>query len=231
MSIIISERFPEVLTKEETIKYCMLAKEGDVEAKNILKTHNLRLVVHRINVRFSNTNVDFEDLVGYGIIGLLKAVETFDVDKKIQFASYAAVCIDNEILLSFRENKKHSKNISIDSFITSSKIPDENSSTYAELLRDEKDFVDDIVKVDSYNEIHEALKILDPLELSIIEMYYGFNGKPMKQSEIAQIYNYNQANISRTLNTARKKLKIYLELIELGKTPAGIPKTLRKRRK
>lgn len=215
----INERFPRALTKEETIEYCKLIKEGCVEAKEKMQKHNLRLVAYQINKRFYNTEFEYEELISIGTIGLIKAVDTFDIDKNISFATYAVRCIDNEILMSFRETKKHNKNISIDEPVVNPENKSEGTITYLDLLTSDENIVDDIVTKEALIEVRESLRILNPLELEIIQLYYGFNCHPMSQSEIATIVGYEQSYISRVLKGSRDKIKHHMESKE------NIPKT------
>ncbi|MFA5603236.1 MAG: sigma-70 family RNA polymerase sigma factor [Bacilli bacterium] len=207
----ISESFPRSLTKEETIEYCKLIKEGCIEAKEKMKKHNLRLVAYQINKRFYNTEFEYEELISIGTIGLIKAIDTFSVDKNISFSTYAVRCIDNEILMSFREVKKHNKNTSIYEPIANPKEKSDGTLTYADFLTSDDDFVENIVIKEALIEIRESLKILNPLELEIIQMYYGFNCNSMNQNEISKIVGYEQSYISRVLKGSRDKIKHHME--------------------
>ncbi|MDD2518469.1 MAG: sigma-70 family RNA polymerase sigma factor [Bacilli bacterium] len=214
-----SESFPRALTKEETIEYCKLIKEGSIEAKEKMQRHNLRLVAYRVKKRFHNTDFEYEELISIGTIGLIKAINTFDIDKNIVFATYAVRCIDNEILMSFRETKKHNKNISIDEPVTNPENKSDTTLTYADFLTSEENFVEDIVTKEALIEIRESLSILNPLELEIIQMYYGFNGKSLNQYEISKIIGYEQSYISRILKVSRNKIKHHMESKEIIQKP------------
>ncbi len=111
-----SSSFPKPLSAEEERKYLLLARDGDREARNLLVERNLRLVAHIIKKYYSHSR-DQEDLISIGTIGLIKAINTFDVDKGIRLATYAAKCIENEILMYFRNIKKKQTDVSINDTI------------------------------------------------------------------------------------------------------------------
>ncbi|HPF83013.1 MAG TPA: sigma-70 family RNA polymerase sigma factor, partial [Bacilli bacterium] len=107
------DKLPEPLSKEDEVKYVELASNGDTEARNKLIEHNLRLVVF-LAKKYENTGIDLEDLVGIGTIGLIKGVNTYKLDKNIKLATYSSRCIDNEILMFLRKNKKRKTEISFE---------------------------------------------------------------------------------------------------------------------
>ena len=108
-----SDALPEPLSKEDEIKYLLEAQNGSEEAKNKLIEHNLRLVVY-LSKKYENTKIDLEDLVSIGTIGLIKGINTYKMDKNIKLATYASRCIDNEILMYLRKNKKRNADVSLE---------------------------------------------------------------------------------------------------------------------
>lgn len=224
------ERFLKALTREETIEYCKRAQAGDEVAKEKLKIHNLRLVVQRIKTRFSNTNMESDELVVIGIIGLLKAVETFDVNKNIAFSTYASRCIDNEILMSFRKLKKSNRNVSLESYIAQSNEANDGL-TYGDILTDGNDFVEDLLNKEIYRDLYEALNHLSERDQIIIKLYYGFGCQPMTQKEIAQLINYKQSYVSILLANAENEIRKYIERLENNNIYRSSSKVLCKKKK
>lgn len=204
---------PRKLTKEEMQKYCQLASQGDKEAKEKLKIHNLRFVIYFINKKYGNTHYSLEELVSLGVIGLIKAVESYQIDKGTSFLNYAAVCIDNEIKMFFRKCKCRPKIVSFDNYIDDSNSKDQ-LRIYADLLADEVNMEEIFIDEELYQNIHEALNILSPKERLAIELYYGFGCNPKSQAEVGQAIKTSQSYASRLIKKAEQKIKNYLELLE-----------------
>ncbi len=202
--------FPKPLSKKDEATYFDAAKKGDIEAKNKLVEHNMRLVVH-IAKKYVGS-MDSEDLLSVGSIGLLKAIKTFDYAKGTQFATYASRCIDNEILMTLRSNRKHNNNISIQSPIGVDK--DGNEITLLETLCNE-DY--DLTKKVEDEYVSEKLKevmqrVLSPREYDIICIRYGLNGKEvLPQREVAEKYGISRSYISRIEKKAVIKIRAYLQ--------------------
>lgn len=203
-----SNSFPKPLSAKEEKIYLLKARDGDINARNKLVEHNLRLVAHIIK-KYYSTQSDHEDLVSIGTIGLIKAINTFDVDKNIRLSSYASRCIENEILMYFRNNKKSSQDISLSETIDIDK--DGNPLTLIDVLSSEYDYIDDLdlkLKSQKLNEyINEAL---DEREKKVIILRYGLNGEnPLTQREVASKLGISRSYISRiekkALQVLRKK--------------------------
>ena len=201
--------FPKPLSPEEE-KLCFSAlRNGDASAREKLISHNMRLVVH-IAKKYVDT-LDPSDMVSIGSIGLLKAIDTFRFDKGTQFATYAARCIENEILMAIRSNKKHKVCVSLSSSIGMDK--DGNEICLADTL--EESDVDVAVKVER-EECAKQLrfilkKVLDEREYKIIRYRYGLDGAEMlPQREIAKMLGISRSYISRIESRALAKMKEYL---------------------
>ncbi|MBQ2872478.1 MAG: RNA polymerase sporulation sigma factor SigK [Bacilli bacterium] len=197
---------PEPLSKEEEIKYVELSMNNDQAARNKLIEHNLRLVVF-LAKKYDNTSTDLEDLVSIGTIGLIKAVNTYRLDKNIKLATYASRCIDNEILMYLRKTKRKRTEISFEDSL--SYDADGNELHLEDVLGTESDIVtkgldDELDKSMMLEEIEK----LTPRDKEIIELRYGLNGKrEMTQKDVASLLGISQSYISRIEKKVIKKLK------------------------
>lgn len=199
-------KFPQPLSEEKEKEYLLKSKNGDIKARNILVEHNLRLVAHIIK-KYYAVNVDQDDLVSIGTIGLIKAINTFDIDKNIKLSSYASRCIENEILMHFRNLKKSSQNVSLEDAVDIDK--DGNTLKLMDLLSIDDDFADNLDKKLNLQKINKYLtETLTKRELQIINLRYGLNGsKPLTQREVSSIMNISRSYVSRIEKKALEKLK------------------------
>ena len=199
-------KFPKPLSEEKEKEYLLKSKNGDIKARNILVEHNLRLVAHIIK-KYYAVNVDQDDLVSIGTIGLIKAINTFDMDKNIKLSSYASRCNENEILMHFRNLKKSSQNVSLEDAVDIDK--DGNTLKLMDLLSIDDDFADNLDKKLNLQKINKYLtETLTKRELQIINLRYGLNGsKPLTQREVSSIMNISRSYVSRIEKKALEKLK------------------------
>ena len=197
--------FKDPLSKEEEEKTLNEFFNGDKNARNKLIEHNLRLVAHIVK-KYENSKSDVDDLISIGVIGLIKAVDSYKKDKSIKLATYASKCIENEILMHFRTNKKNNKNISIDESIGFDK--EGNEITIMEVLKSPKpDFIEDINTKDNIKHLKKYLNILSDREKIIINKRYGLNNeKELTQKEIAKELNISRSYVSRIEKRALTKL-------------------------
>ena len=188
--------FPRPLTAKEERDYLQKMKDGDANARNQLIEHNLRLVAHIIKKYYSNQN-DQEDLISIGTIGLIKAVDTFNSDKGIRLSSYAARCIENEILMFFRSGKKSAQDISIDEAIDTDK--DGNALTLMDLLATEDNILEELDNKIKSEQLKKYMQeVLSPRERIILELRYGLNGNsPLAQREVATRLGISRSYVSR----------------------------------
>lgn len=201
----IGGNLPQILSKEDEEKYIMLWEEGDVNARNELIEHNLRLVAH-IAKKY-NQNNDNEDLISIGTIGLIKAVSTYKADKG-RIATYASKCIENEILMFLRQNKKRQNDISLQEGVGVDK--EGNEVTLEEKLADEGKSVEEITALKLIVErLYKIMKErLTPREFEIVKLRYGLNGeKEVTQREIAKAMKISRSYVSRIETKALNKLK------------------------
>ena len=197
---------PEPLSKEEETKYVELSMNNDQKARNKLIEHNLRLVVF-LAKKYDNTGTDLEDLVSIGTIGLIKAVNTYRLDKNIKLATYASRCIDNEILMHLRKTKRKKGEVSFEDSL--SYDSDGNELHLEDVLGTEKDIV--TKGLDEELDRHIMLKEierLNPRDKEIIELRYGLNNKKeMTQKDVATLLGISQSYISRIEKKVIKRLK------------------------
>ena len=200
-------KFPRPLSPEEELEAFKLAREGNEDARQKLILHNLRLVSHIVR-KYYSTSPDSEDLVSIGVIGLVKSIDTFKIESGTKFATYAARCIQNEILMNFRAQKKRSAEISINETIDVDR--DGNPLTYMDIISTNEDLGDDL---DRKTQIERALKLiknkLDERERQIIVMRYGLFGlkRSYTQKEIAERLNISRSYVSRIEKSALDKLR------------------------
>lgn len=198
--------FPKPLSFEEEQKYFEKMEKGDKEAKNKLVEHNLRLVSHIIKKYYSNSS-EQDDLVSIGTIGLIKAVSSFNYEKGTKFATYAARCIENEILMYFRNKKKYAQDISLSDPIDSDK--DGNVISIMDVITDERSITDDIEKKLCAENLYKTIENeLLPREKEIIYLRYGLFGKrSYTQKEVANKLGISRSYVSRIEKKALETLK------------------------
>ena len=202
-----SNLFPEPLTPEEEAKAIKELENGSEEARNLLIERNLRLVVH-VCKKYINTNVEQDDLLSIGTIGLIKGINSFKNSKGTKLSTYVSRCIDNEILMYLRWSKKLNQEVYLNEPIGKDK--DDNVITLEEVLENDsksiEEEVDTKMKIKKmYNKIKEVLKIR---EKTIIELRFGLNGqKPKTQKEIAKKMGISRSYVSRIETKALEKLE------------------------
>ena len=201
-----SNLFPEPLSSEEEKRCLEKLKQGDDEARNILIERNLRLVAH-VAKKYSNSNVDQDDLISIGTIGLIKGINSFDIDKGSRLSTYVSRCIDNEILMHLRATKKLGAEVALNEPIGKDK--DDNVVTLEEVLEADIRGVDEIIDLKmKIKKLYEKVKtVLKDREKMIIELRFGLNGKkPKTQNEIAQMIGISRSYVSRIETKAINKL-------------------------
>ncbi len=199
--------FPKPLTAEEEAYYLRRYREGDMDAKRILIERNLRLVAH-VAKKYINQGEETEDLIAVGTIGLIKAVVTFDHQKNNKLATYAARCVENELLMLFRNRRKISRDVSIYEPIGTDK--EGNEISLLDILESEKtDIIEQIQQKNNARKLIFLMKHeLDERERNILRMRYGIGTeKERTQREIAEILGISRSYVSRIEKTAIEKLK------------------------
>lgn len=197
--------FPHPLSESEEAQYLQKLKQKDEEARNTLIEHNLRLVAH-ITKKFENSGEEVDDLISIGTMGLIKAINTFDPDKGTRLATYAARCIENEILMHLRSKKKHRGEVSLYDPIGMDK--EGNEICLLDILGTDRDIV--VEEVEYYYDqeiIRKQIQFLSKREKRVLELRYGlFNGLRRTQKEIAKKLGISRSYVSRIEKKAIEKL-------------------------
>lgn len=205
VSYVKNNAFPQPLSEEEEEKYLQLYHQGDEQARNILIEHNLRLVAHIVK-KFENTGEDTEDLISIGTIGLIKGVETYSPEKGTKLATYAARCIENEILMHLRSLKKTKKDVSLHDPIGTDK--EGNAITLIDVLKaDIEDVLDEVQLQMQKDKIYQHIHILDEREKEVIIGRFGLGMEEEKtQRELAKELGISRSYVSRIEKRALMKL-------------------------
>ena len=202
---------PPPLRKDVEEDLVRRSNTGDIEARNKLIEHNLRLVVF-LAKKYDNTMYDLEDLVSIGTIGLIKGIKTYKLDKNIKLATYASRCIDNEILMLLRKNKKRMSEVSFEDSVN---LDSEGNELHIEdIFGTEEDLVEKSIECkDDKILLASEVKKLDDRDKEIIELRYGLSGKKeLTQKELAEKLNISQSYISRIEKKVIKKLKAIMKI-------------------
>ena len=201
--------FPRTLSKAEEQEYLDRWSRGDLEARNLLVEHNLRLVAHIVKKYYAQTE-DVEDLISIGTVGLIKGVNTYRAEKGVKLSSYASRCIENEILMSFRGKRKSAGDVSLSDALD---VEEEGGAlSILDVLCDEEDMTERIER----NELCEQLKravdtALSEREKEIITLRYGLNGRePLTQRQAAERFSISRSYVSRIEKRAVEKLRAAL---------------------
>ena len=176
--------FPKPLTEEEERHYLALAAQGDLEARNVLIERNLRLVAHIMKKYYAQT-ADQEDLISIGTIGLIKGITTFDASKGARLATYAARCVENEILMYFRSQKKSAQDVSLSDYIETG--TDGAALSLMDVVAEDSDLLEQITNQESVSQLRQAIeRCLTEQEKLVIRLRYGLDGmQPHRQREVA----------------------------------------------
>jgi len=197
--------FPDPLTNEEEEYHLKLMQKGDSKSRNLLIEHNLRLVAHIVK-KFDHKVGDQDDLISIGTIGLIKGIDTYELNKSVKLTTYCARCIQNEILMYYRSNNKNNKNISINESIGFDK--EGNEITILDILKSEKpDFAMDLHTKENIKLINKYINVLNEREKDIIVKRYGlFNYREHTQKDIAKSLGISRSYVSRIEKRALIKM-------------------------
>ena len=202
--------FPKPLTEAEERHYLELSAKGDLEARNILIERNLRLVAHIMKKYYAQTS-DQEDLISIGTIGLIKGITTFDVSKGARLATYAARCVENEILMHFRAQKKSAQDVSLSDYIETGN--DGAALSLMDVVSEEGDLLEQVCTQEAIANLRRAVQTcLTEQEQLVVQLRYGLGGAtPKRQREVAEITGISRSYVSRIEKRALQKLKAALE--------------------
>lgn len=218
-TLFVEANLPKPLNQEEIYALFKKMMAGDLNAREEIIQHNIRLVINIVVKNFSTSPYDQKELVSIGIIGLIKSVDTFDINKKLQFATYATRCIQNEILMFMRKGKKYIFNESLDKPLTTDK--DGHEYKVEDTIEDiSSDFVTDYENKEVYKNIRQIVENLNERDSLIIKLHFGFETEnPISQKEIAKSLGISQPYVSRIIKNVLKKISQSLQkqgLIELS---------------
>lgn len=195
VSYITSDSFPQPLDAKKEKKYLELLEQGDQHAEEVLIEHNLRLVAH-VAKKFDNTGEDKEDLISIGTIGLIKAIKTYNTKRGTRLATYAARCVENEILMHIRSRKKAKQDVSLHDPIGVDK--DGNEITLEDVLGSSPDVVlDEVESIILTEKLQRVIARLKPRERRVLVMRYGINEKRHTQREVAGELGISRSYVSR----------------------------------
>lgn len=202
--------FPRPLTAEEEQHYLALSAQGDLEARNVLIERNLRLVAHIMKKYYAQA-ADQEDLISIGTIGLIKGITTFDTSKGARLATYAARCVENEILMYFRSQRKSSQDVSLSEYIETG--ADGAALSLMDVVSEGGDPLEQVSNRESLRQVCQAVdSCLTEQERKIIILRYGLAGhRPQRQREVAEATGISRSYVSRIEKRALEKLRTALE--------------------
>ena len=205
-----SDVLPPPLKGAEEQEALQNLEQGDEYAKQILVEHNLRLVVY-IARRFENTGINLEDLISIGTIGLMKGISTFDPSKGARLATYAARCVENEILMHFRSQRKSAQDVSLSDYIETG--ADGAPLALMDVISEDTDLFEQITGQETAGRLRRAVNTcLTDQERTVISLRYGLNGEdPLRQREVAQKTGISRSYVSRIEKRALQKLREELE--------------------
>lgn len=197
--------FPKPLSEEEERECLIKSANGDVDAKNKLIEHNLRLVAHVVK-KYYSASMDNDDLISIGTIGLIKAISNFDVERGAKLATYAARCVENEILMYFRSMKRQVSEMSLSEPIDNDS--EGNELSFIDIISSDDSMLDKIDDEDNQNRLNKFIEEkLNDREKMIVKMRYGLDGyNAATQREIAELFGISRSYVSRIEKKALKKL-------------------------
>ena len=202
--------FPKPLTAQEEQHYLELSAKGDLEARNVLIERNLRLVAHILK-KYYAADSDQEDLISIGTIGLIKGITTFDASKGARLATYAARCVENEILMYFRSQRKSSQDVSLSDYIETG--TDGAALSLMDVVSEDEDLLETISNRERLRKLRKLVAdCLTEQERQVICMRYGLNGcHPSRQREVAERTGISRSYVSRIEKRALQKLRQAME--------------------
>ena len=202
--------FPAPLSAQEEEHYLALAAQGDMEARNVLIERNLRLVAHIMKKYYAQT-ADQEDLISIGTIGLIKGISTFDPSKGARLATYAARCVENEILMYFRSQKKSRQDVSLSDYIEADS--EGAALSLMDVVAESEDLLETVSNRESIRAVYKAVcTCLSEQERLVVQLRYGLGGKPpLRQREVADATGISRSYVSRIEKRALQKLRKALE--------------------
>lgn len=200
---------PDALEKDQILELFKMMNLGDDSAREIIARHNILLVLNEVTNKFKNVDYDKKELVAIGAVGLVNAINTFDVTKGIAFSTYAVHCIDNEIYMFLRNSRKYMNNISLDMEVCFD--IDGNSLCIKDSLVDDMDIESDYEQKELYGVLNKIVDNLPLKDRELVKLYFGFYGRVYNQKEIASKMGISQAHVSRLITKIVVKIRKYME--------------------
>lgn len=211
-------QLPPSISREETYELIYEIINGSKESREKLITANQRLIAYIIIRSFSNCRIDADDLFQVGNIGLIKAIDTYDIEKNYEFSSYAAKCILNEIYILIRSNAKYDRVDSFEKVVMSGS--NGKDICLGDLLESDLNLEEEYLELELNEKVLEIIEQLKEQDKELIKLYYGFYGKRYDQNELGVIYNRTQAQMSRRINAVVEQIRFKLKKQQLlAKTP------------
>lgn len=205
------DKLPSSLSKSESVELLIKIKNGDMEARRIFIEHNIRLVLYEVTNKFYNAYNDLRELVSCGVVGLVKAVDNFDLSKKVEFSTFAIKCIDNEILRFLKYNN-NSEITSLDDFVFNFGSGDKYK--IIDVISDDVDIERDYLKEEVLSVVRKVIGDFSKRDREIINMYFGFGYRMHSQYEIARELGVSQNLISMRMIKMMKKFRIALKNLD-----------------
>lgn len=204
------DNIPSILSKETIVELFKKFKDGDLNAREKLINHNIKLVVNQVLTFFYDSEYEKNELISIGIFGLIKAVDTFSIEFGNKFSTYAVKCIRNEILQYIRKNKKQKDTCSINEPVSFS--DNGNVITYEDILESNIPPVDEcIINQETKTLLNKCLEELPENERELLKLYYGFYEEKYTRKELAKMYNVSNGTINKRIKENLEKLKCLLE--------------------
>ena len=213
------EELPEELTRNDMIILFNRMKQGDMKAREEIINHNIKFVIYCVRNKFRSVDYDNEELVSVGCLGLVKAVDTYDISKGREFSTYAGRCIINEINYFLRSLKKNSKVLCFEdvAYLSSDGNDLKLEDVIPSKIDIERDYMESEYSKLELDLLKQSMECLDERNKKIVMLYFGFfDGKVYAQKEISDMLNISQPQVSRKINRSLKKIKTYMQQLELG---------------
>lgn len=203
--IYFDEILPDLLSNNEVLELIKKAKNGDIEARNKIIEHNIKLIVYIVNSKFNISGIDREDYYQTGVFGVIRAIDKFDFDRNVMFSTFAAKCIFNVLYEFACQNNKNNKVISLN---VKANLNSDSNEELMNILMSDEDIESDFIDRETINLVRGAIeKIPNEIDKKIIKMYYGINHKRIGQREIAKIFKCSPQNISLRHSRGMNSLK------------------------
>ena len=206
-------KLPDPLSKEELNKLFNKIQYGSKESINKVLIHNIRLVLYEVSSKFQSADYDKKDLVSIGIFGLFKAIKTYDLSRNVEFSTYAVKCIDNEIKLFFKKNKKYRNTYSLDNICSLDEEKKDLKLEYMISYENDMDILESLEQEELYKAIRKIVMDLQGRDKIIMILYFGFNNnKSYNQNEISKMLKISQSQVSKLISRIVTKIAIILKV-------------------